>query len=133
MRSTRDCMLNFFTWYTCTLLNSTIKLPIMVRAQLLNSDTNLRYIVDGASPYLQLEVAQSIVAHSPDTSKYKDYLKLSDASNAPLYMPHWDKDELESVRVELYQDVTRQQVCLSIFEPWPCVSSWPSSLHCSAC
>lgn len=85
----------------------------LVLTQVLRSEEELRYIVDGAKPRLAMVVKQSFVVHSPDSSQYKEYLKLGAASNSPHYMPHWTYDELNTVRLELHPGVTDQQVCVA--------------------
>lgn len=80
--------------------------------QLVLGNKELYYIVDGAVPLVDLEVKQSLVAHSPDDSRYKEYLKIRGAASSPLYMPFWDEEELELVRLKLHPDITRNQVCL---------------------
>ncbi|BDA48114.1 probable crinkler effector protein 15 [Coccomyxa sp. Obi] len=74
------------------------------------SNRELYYIADGAMPLVDLEVKQSLVAHSPDDSKYKEYLKIDNAASSPLYMPFWDEEELELVRLNLHPDVSRNQM-----------------------
>ena len=72
----------------------------------------VRYIADGTSPLLDAPVVeQSFVAHSPDRSKFKEYLKPKGHLTAPVYMPHWDMEELEILRAGLYsQSITPEQV-----------------------
>ena len=72
----------------------------------------LRYIADGISPLLDAPVVeQSFVAHSPDRSKFKEYLKPRGHLAAPVYMPHWDMEELEILRAGLYSNsITPEQV-----------------------
>ena len=77
----------------------------------------LRYIADGAAPIVtDPKVEQSLVAHSPDVSKYKEYLKPPGHSASPLWMPVWELHELEALRAKLFaKEVTREQVgrCLA--------------------
>lgn len=80
--------------------------------QVLRTKRELRYIVDGATPLVDLIVKQSMVAHSPDDSKYKEYLKINNAAGSPLYMPFWDEEELEIARLKMHPAVSRNQVCL---------------------
>ena len=81
--------------------------------QLVTSDQKLGYIVDGATPLVnQLAVEQSFVAHSPDDSKYNKYLNIKGAVSAPLFMPLWDEEELDIVRIKQYEDISKEQVCL---------------------
>lgn len=65
------------------LLNSHLVLMQVLRDRY----ENVRYIVDGAMPRLSLSALQSFVAHYPDSSQYKSYMKLDTAAAAPLYMP----------------------------------------------
>jgi hypothetical protein len=61
----------------------------------------LRYIADGAAPLVPKPwVEQSLVAHSPDDSKYKEYLKPRGHEKGPLWMPFWEPDELEALRAK---------------------------------
>ena len=85
----------------------------MVLVQLLmNRFQDVRYIVDGEMPCLTLAVPQSIVAHSPNYSQYKDYMKLDAAAKSPLYMPIWDEEELNIVRTRMYPKLDEWQVRL---------------------
>ena len=72
----------------------------------------LRYIADGAPPVVtQPEVEQSLVAHSPDESKYKEYLKPPGHLPSPLWMPSWEPHELEALRAKRFaQKVTPVEV-----------------------
>ncbi len=72
----------------------------------------LRYIVDGTSPLVpDPSVEQSLVAHSPDVSKYKEYLKPPGHSASPLWMPCWEPHELEALRAKVFsQKVTHAEV-----------------------
>ena len=63
----------------------------------------LRYIADRVTPLVpQPQAEQSLVAHSPDRSKYKDYLKATGHMPGPLWMPFWELHELEALRAKLY-------------------------------
>ena len=63
----------------------------------------LRYIADGSSPLVPDPMAeQSLVAHSPNVSKYKEYLKPPGHSASPLWMPFWEPHELEALRAKRY-------------------------------
>ena len=72
----------------------------------------LRYIADGAAPIVtDPSVEQSLVAHSPDVRKYKEYLKPPGHLASPLWMPVWELHELEALRAKLFaKEVTREQV-----------------------
>ena len=71
---------------------------------------NVRYIVDGAMPRLSLSALQSFVAHYPDSSQHKSYMKLDTAAAAPLYMPFWDEEELDIVRQRMHPAMSKWQV-----------------------
>ena len=63
----------------------------------------LRYIADGAPPIVtDPMVEQSLVAHYPDDSKYKQYLKPPGQSASPLWMPIWEPHELVALRARRY-------------------------------
>ena len=83
-------------------------------AQVLASQAipGLRYIADGASPLLAApKVEQSFVAHSPDRSKYKEYMKPPKHLASPLWMPFWELDELETLRAKRFEGtVTHEKV-----------------------
>ena len=72
----------------------------------------LRYIADGTSPLVpKPNVEQSLVAHSPDDSKYKEYLKPPGHESGPLWMPFWELEELEALRAKRFAEVvTHEQV-----------------------
>ena len=72
----------------------------------------LRYIADGASPLMtRPRVEQSFVAHSPDESKYREYMKPDDHLPGPLWMPLWETHELEALRVKRFEKkVTHEKV-----------------------
>ena len=74
----------------------------------------LRYIADGASPIVtDPKVEQSLVAHSPDDSKYKEYLKPPGHGKGPLWMPFWEPHELEALRAKRFAEkVTSAEVRL---------------------
>ena len=64
-----------------------------------------RYIADGDSPVVSdLHAEQSLVAHYPDRSKYKQYLKPPGHKAAPLWMPFWEPDELEALRAKHFAE-----------------------------
>ena len=50
------------------------------------------------------------MAHSPDRSKFKGYLKPKGHLSGPVYMPHWDMEELEILRAGLYSDSITPEV-----------------------
>ncbi len=70
-----------------------------------NGYENVRYILDGAKPYLSLDAVRSIVTHYPEPSRYKgykEYMKLNLAAATPMYMPFWDNQELDIVRQRMH-------------------------------
>lgn len=84
---------------------------------------DVRYIVDGAMPRLSLAAPQSFVAHSPNYSRYKEYMKQNAAAAAPLYMPFWDEEELNIVRQRMHPAISEWQVRLfRILSPLRCPS-----------
>ena len=86
----------------------------------------MRYIADGATPLVPApQVEQSMVAHYPDLSKYKKYLKPDNHMSGPLWMPVWELPELEALRAKRFAGkVTAAQVglsdgkCSSWVGPW---------------
>ncbi len=74
----------------------------------------MRYIADGISPVVPNPgVQQSLVAHSPDDSKYKEYLKPPGHESGPLWMPFWELGELEALRAKRFAEkVTHAEVGL---------------------
>ena len=64
-----------------------------------------RYIADGVSPVVtEPEAEQSLVAHYPDESKYKQYLKPRGHVGGPLWMPFWEPEELEALRAKHFAE-----------------------------
>lgn len=64
----------------------------------------LRYIADGAGPLLpEPHIEQSLVAHYPDESKYKQYLMPVGHLSGPLWMPFWEPSELEALRAKRFE------------------------------
>ena len=47
---------------------------------------------------------QSLVAHYPDESKFKQYLKPPGHLCGPLWMPFWEPHELEALRAKHFAD-----------------------------
>ena len=72
----------------------------------------LRYIADGTSPLKNAPaVEQSFVAHSPEESKYMDYLKPPNHLPFELWMPLWELHEMEALRARCFEGkVTREEV-----------------------
>ncbi|CAL8466521.1 g6057 [Coccomyxa elongata] len=69
----------------------------------------LRYIADGVAPLIpNVQVVQSLVAHSPDESV--EYMKPRGHLAAPLYMPFWEIDELKAVRPKLFPKISHDQM-----------------------
>ena len=79
-----------------------------------NAAPGMRYIADGISPVVPNPgVQQSLVAHSPDDSKYKEYLKPPGHESGPLWMPFWELGELEALRAKRFAEkVTHAEVGL---------------------
>ena len=51
------------------------------------------------------------MAHSPDESKYNEYLKPIGHLTGPLWMPFWEPSELEALRAKLFEGkVTHMEV-----------------------
>ncbi len=73
--------------------------------------SSLRYIADGVAPFIPGgQVAQLLVAHSPDHQQYKQYMKPRGHLPVPLYMPFWELHELEAVRQRFYPNISHDQV-----------------------
>lgn len=78
---------------------------------MLKQRDGLKYIADGVSPiYYKLAAQQSIVAHSPDVERYKEFMKQEGHSPYPFWMPIWNCDELEELRSRRYPEIDHQLV-----------------------
>lgn len=52
-----------------------------------------------------------MVAHSPDLEHIKDFMKQEGHLASPLWMPIWDFDELQELRIRVFPHVDYQLVC----------------------
>ena len=79
--------------------------------QMLSQGDGLKYIADEVSPiFYYLAAQQSIVAHSPDVERYKEFMKQEGHSPYPFWMPIWNCDELEELRSKRYPEIDHQLV-----------------------
>ena len=71
----------------------------------------MKYIADGVSPiYYHLAGQQSVVAHSPDVQRFKQFMKPAGHLPNPVWMPVWDDTELEELRSRMFPKIDRQLV-----------------------
>ena len=62
------------------------------------------------------------MAHSPDRSKYKEYMKPRKHLPRPLRMPFWEIDELETLRAKCFEGkVTHEEVRQPDLCTLPCI------------
>ncbi|BDA48393.1 probable disintegrin and metalloproteinase with thrombospondin mo at N-terminal half [Coccomyxa sp. Obi] len=75
----------------------------------LGCDKRVKYVAVGVSPvYKPLTAEQSVVAHSYDLERFKEYMKPEGHLPSPLWMPIWDADELEELRSRRFPQIDSQ-------------------------
>ncbi|BDA48352.1 hypothetical protein COCOBI_12-0280 [Coccomyxa sp. Obi] len=77
----------------------------------LGCDQRVKYVADGVTPvYNPLAAEQSVVAHSPDVERFKEYMKQEGHLPSPLWMPTWDDYEMEELRARRFENIDHQMM-----------------------